>query len=81
MNRIERHNKTKEIFSKFKNGEELYRTSSTFNMVVHMMVEDVDVHTIIQDLIKCTDAAVNALNHQLLTNPHPGLFIKSKPEN
>jgi len=52
--------KTNECIARFKNGEERYKTSATFNRVVQMLVRGVDPYEIIDDLCQMSDDMTNA---------------------
>jgi len=73
MNEQDRYQKTKEVIGKFKNGEERYRNSPTFNVVVQMLVRGADPYEVIDQLINTTDDTTAAL-HQYMQRTAPPPF-------
>jgi len=71
MKDIERYNKTKEIVSKFKDGEKRYRESALFNQVVQMLVRDVDPYDVINQLIQVTEDTQEAQKQYMLRSTSP----------
>ncbi len=55
MDRQEYYRKSKEIIDLFDNGEEMFRTSATFNRVVQMLIRDVGEREIIGQLCQALD--------------------------
>jgi hypothetical protein len=73
MNEQERYQKTKETIAKFKNGEERYRNSPTFNVVVQILVRGADTYDVIDQLINIADDTTAAL-HQYMQRTAPPPF-------
>jgi len=79
MNHIQFNNKTKEVISRFKNGEKLYNESSVFNKVVQCLVRDMDIYDLLEQVIQISEDTHKALEHQLLNNnQRPIMVIKSE---
>ena len=78
MTAEEIYNKTNEIVSRFKNGEELYRNNALFNTIVQMLVRGESEYNIIEMLIKNQSDIHNAFTQYInrdtrpmLMNPNP----------
>lgn len=67
MTDIEFHEKTKEVISKFKNGERLYQESAMFNKVVQCLVRDMDIYDLFEQVIQSSEDITNAFKHHLMT--------------
>lgn len=52
MTDIQFHEKTKEVISRFKNGERLYQESAVFNQVVQCLVIDMDIYDLFEQVIQ-----------------------------
>ncbi len=63
--------RTIEIIARFKNGEERYRTSVTFNRVVQMLARGVNTFEVIDQLITITDDTRKAFEQYMLSNTKP----------
>lgn len=55
MNEKEFYTKTDEFIAMFKNGKERYKTSTTFNRVVQMLVRGVSPYEVIDCLCQMSD--------------------------
>lgn len=63
------------MVAKFKNGEERYRTSATFNRTVQMLVRGADPLEVIDQLITITDDTQKAFEHYMIKAPMPFPFM------
>ena len=68
MNDIEFHNKTKEVISKFKNGDILYRESATFNKVVQCLVRDMNIYDLLEQIVQHSEDITKAFEQHLMNN-------------
>lgn len=66
MTDIQFHEKTKEVISRFKNGERLYRESSVFNKVVQCLVRDMDIYDLLEQVIQSSEDVTKAFQHHLM---------------
>jgi len=66
MEEKEYYNKVDEIVAKFKNGNNLYHRSTTFNRVVQMLVRGADHFEVIAQLITITDDTQKAFEQYVL---------------
>ena len=71
MEQVDSYRKTDEIVAKFKNGEERYKTSPTFNRVVQMLVRDCDIYEVIDQLITITDDTQKAFEQYVCRDTRP----------
>jgi len=71
MTQLEFYHKTDECIARFKNGQERYRTSSIFNMVVQMLVRDVDPYEIIDHLCQMSDDQTKAFEQYITRDTRP----------
>jgi len=67
MTDIQFHEKTKEVISRFKNGERLYYESAVFNKVVQCLVRDMDIYDLFEQVIQNSEDVTNAFKHHLIT--------------
>lgn len=67
MTNIEFHEKTKEVISRFKNGERLYNESAVFNKVVQCLVRDMDIYDLFGQVIQSSEDIRKAFEHHLIT--------------
>lgn len=71
MTEQEYYNKTEEILSKFKNGEELYNKSALFNRTVQMIVRGVTEFEVIEQLIQITEDNTKAFEQYIIRATRP----------
>lgn len=78
MRDIQFHEKTKEVISRFKNGERLYQQSAVFNRVVQCLVRDMDIYDLLEQVIQNSEDVTQAFTYHLMKgNTHP-IFPKTK---
>ncbi len=76
MDRFEHYLKTDEIVAKFKNGEQRYLNSATFNRVVQMLVRDADPLEIIDQLITITEDTQKAFEQYMIRSIPPMVSMR-----
>ena len=59
----------KEILSKFKNGEKLYKENALFNVCVHKLLNGVDIHHLLEEVILLNSAQQNNMESILKNQP------------
>jgi hypothetical protein len=65
--RVELHQKTEEILSKFSlDAKERYKQNALFHQVIQMLVRMDDPYLVIEQLIIVTEDCQNALEHHML---------------
>ena len=67
MTDIQFNEKTKEVISRFKNGERLYQESAVFNKVVQCLVRDMDIYDLFEQVIQSSEDIRKAFEHHLMT--------------
>lgn len=75
MTNIEFHEKTKEIISRFKDGERLFNDSALFNRVVQLLVRDVDIYHLLEQVIQNHEETMTAYTDCLL-NSNQTIILK-----
>lgn len=66
MNQQETYEKTDEVLSKFKNGKELFRKSTIFNIIVQQLVRGAEPYEVIEQLCVLNDSAMKSLELQIM---------------
>ena len=66
MTDIQFHEKTKEVISRFKNGERLYQESAVFNQVVQCLVRDMDIYDLFEQVIQNSEDITKAFQHHIM---------------
>ena len=59
----------KEILSKFKNGEELYRENALFNVCVYQLLNGADIYHLLEKVILMNSAQQNKIQKILENQP------------
>lgn len=65
MTDIEFYEKTKQVISRFKNGQRLYNESATFNKAVQCLVRDMDIYDLLEQVIQNSEDISKAFAHHL----------------
>lgn len=65
-----RRQKTIELLSKFKNGEELYSKSPMFNKAIQMMLEGMNEFEVLEEIILANERTQRAFEDYVTTQPH-----------
>lgn len=71
MNNSERYQKIDELVQKFKNGEELYRTSPMFNTTIQMMVKGLTVYEAFEQIILAHERTQRAFEDYVMRDTRP----------
>lgn len=66
-----RYAETDKCIGRFKNGNERYKTSATFNRVVQMLVRGANTYDIIDDLCQCIDDQSKAFEQYIIRDTRP----------
>lgn len=66
MTQIDYYTKTTEVLDKFKDANQLYYTSPTFNVCVQQLVRGLSPYEIIQNLCQREDDIMKAFTQQVL---------------